>query len=88
MRDLIDLETTHARQLFGSAMRRARLSVGVSQRGLASMAGLNQSTICRLELGTIGGLRYATLMRILVALEPREISIVGTPWLYRVLQSS
>jgi transcriptional regulator with XRE-family HTH domain len=76
-------ETTRLRQLFGAALRQARTSAGLSQRALANLAGLNQSTICRLEAGAIGGLRYATLIRVLLALGTTEVDIVATPWFVR-----
>jgi predicted transcriptional regulator len=56
----------------------ARAGAGLSQRELAHLAWLNQSTICRIEIGTIGGLRYETLMRLLLALDVIEIRVVAT----------
>jgi transcriptional regulator with XRE-family HTH domain len=66
------------RELFGHGLLGARLDAGLSQRALASLAGLNQSTISRLERGTAGGLRYETLMRLLSALGAQRIRVVGT----------
>jgi predicted transcriptional regulator len=78
-----ELDTRRERALFGAAVRQARTGAGLSQRALANLAWLNQSTICRIEAGTIGGLRYATLMRLLLALDVIEIRLVGTPWFVR-----
>jgi transcriptional regulator with XRE-family HTH domain len=66
-------DTRRERALFGAALRQARISAALTQRELASLAWLNQSTICRIERGTIGGLRYDTLMRLLFALELTDI---------------
>jgi transcriptional regulator with XRE-family HTH domain len=77
-------ESGRPRALFGAAIRQARVGSGLSQRALANLAGLNQSTICRIEAGTIGGLRYATLMRVLLALDVIEIRMVATPWFVRM----
>jgi predicted transcriptional regulator len=71
-------DTRRERALFGAAIRRARAGAGLSQRELAHLAWLNQSTICRIEIGTIGGLRYETLMRLLLALDVIEIRVVAT----------
>jgi transcriptional regulator with XRE-family HTH domain len=78
-------DTRHARVVFGRGIAQARISAGLSQRSLAALAGLNQSTISRLETGTTAGVRSETLMRILNGLAVREVRIVATPWLYREL---
>ena len=72
------IDTRRARRRFGLGLRQARISAGLSQRSLANLAGLNQSTISRVETGSIGGLRYATLMRILEALQIVETRFVAT----------
>ena len=57
----------------GSAIQQYRRRKGWSQRQLSWLVGVNQSTISRLEKGTISGMRYSTLMRILGELSvPRE----------------
>jgi DNA-binding XRE family transcriptional regulator len=76
-------DTRLARAVFGRGIAQARLSAGLSQRSLAGLAGLNQSTISRLETGTTAGVRYETLMRILHGLGVREVRIVATPWFWR-----
>jgi transcriptional regulator with XRE-family HTH domain len=63
--------------MFGAALRDARNGAGLSQRSLAHIAWLNQSTISRVESGTVGGLRYETLMRLLLALDLMEVRIVA-----------
>lgn len=76
-------DTRHARVIFGRGIAQARISSGLSQRRLAALAGLNQSTISRLETGTTAGVRYETLMRILNGLAVRDVRIVATPWFFR-----
>ena len=69
---------------FGRGIRQARISCGLSQRSLAGLAGLNQSTISRLESGVIGGMRYETLMRVMHGLAIVEVRIVCIPWFVRM----
>jgi transcriptional regulator with XRE-family HTH domain len=53
------------RLIVGGAILHYRRRKGWSQRQLSWLVGLNQSTISRLEAGTISGMRYSTLVRIL-----------------------
>ena len=53
------------RSNLGRAVRQYRLSNGWSQRQLAWLVGVHQSTVARLELGTLTGMRLSTLARIL-----------------------
>jgi transcriptional regulator with XRE-family HTH domain len=69
---------------FGRGIRQARISCGLSQRSLAGLAGLNQSTISRLECGSLGGMRYSTLMRVLHGLATEDVRIVSVPWFIRM----
>ena len=65
-----------ARLALGRGLRRTRLQSGLSQEALGSMAGLSQSAISRIETGTVNGLRYSTLVRILVALDVDTVAFV------------
>ena len=76
-------DTRRERALFGTALRQARAGAGLSQRELGHLAWLNQSTISRVEAGTIGGLRYDTLMRLRFALDVYDIRMVAMPGIYR-----
>jgi transcriptional regulator with XRE-family HTH domain len=67
------------RMLLGLAIGRARRQAGLSQQMAADGSSLAQSTISRLETGTVNGLRYQTLMRILEALDVVEIQIRVAP---------
>lgn len=67
------------RVLLGLAIGRARRQAGLSQQMAADRGSLAQSTISRLETGTVNGLRYQTLMRILEALDVVEIQIRVAP---------
>ena len=48
----------------GSAVRSARLEIGVSQRRFAVLLGVSQSVLSRLETGALNGMRWQTLARI------------------------
>ena len=53
------------RSTLGRAVRQYRLANGWSQRQLAWLVGVHQSTVARLEQGTLSGMRLSTLTRIL-----------------------
>ncbi len=59
--------------VIGDAVRELRLEVGLSQRQLAWRVGFAQSTISRLETGSLRGLRFMNLALIVGALrlDPR-----------------
>ena len=63
------------RRLLGRAVRRARWNAQLSQEALGARAGLSQSAISRIETGTVNGLRYATLIRLLAALDCTDVRI-------------
>jgi|SRR6188768_3209482 len=52
------------RQVIGARFRNGRVRAGLSQRRLADLAGVSQSTISRLERGLILGMRFEAAMRI------------------------
>ena len=53
------------RSTIGRAIRQFRLANGWSQRQLGWLVGVHQSTIARLEAGTLSGMRLSNLARIL-----------------------
>ena len=53
------------RLTIGRAIRQFRLAHGWSQRQLGWLVGVHQSTIARLEAGTLSGMRLSNLARIL-----------------------
>ena len=55
-------------RIIGQAVLRVRLAAGLTQRQLAFRAGLNQSTISRLERGELHAMRLVTLARIVAVL--------------------
>ena len=64
---VIDVEDKVARdglRVIGAGIRLGRLEAGMTQRQIAWRVGVSQSTISRLETGTIQGMRLATLSRI------------------------
>ena len=64
LRDRSDPEWI-GRSSIGRSIRRFRLAKGWSQRQLGWMVGVHQSTIARLEAGTLSGMRLSNLARIL-----------------------
>jgi transcriptional regulator with XRE-family HTH domain len=69
------------RSTIGRAIRQFRLSNGWSQRQLGWMVGVNQSTIARLEGGTLSGMRLSNLARILgqLSLPPSALLVERGP---------
>ncbi len=63
-----DPATKHALEAIGAEVRGARLARGWSQRRLAGLSGVSQSTISRLECGVPCGMRLNTLARVHAAL--------------------
>ena len=59
-----ELAEAYGLRAIGTSVRRARLGQGMSQRQLGWRAGLNQSTISRLESGRLRTMRMVTLARI------------------------
>jgi len=62
--------------VLGELVRRARRAAGLSQRRLAQLCMLNQSTISRLENGLLRHLRFTTLARLLGILND---PLLGSP---------
>ena len=67
-------------EALGTVVRVWRRACGLSQRALAARAGVNQSTISRLETGKLSGLRLRRLARILGILQD---PLLGEPKRYR-----
>ena len=73
-------EVRAGRKIIGIAVRSARLDRGLSQHQLGWRASISQSTISRLESGTLKGLRLRTLARIIGMLNPPwGINLAGEP---------
>jgi transcriptional regulator with XRE-family HTH domain len=60
----VDLEL----EMLGRSVLRARTQARISQRHLGRLAGVHQSTISRLETGTLQGLRLSKLATIVATL--------------------
>ena len=58
------------RTIVGARFRNCRIKAGLSQRRLAELAGVSQSTISRLERGLVLGMRFEAAMRIAAAIGP------------------
>jgi len=63
-------------RILAHAIRRRRVTSGISQMQLAYRVGLNQSTISRLETGRLRAMRMVTLARVIGALNlpPGDLS--------------
>ncbi len=57
----------------------ARTARGLSQTTVAERSSLAQSTISRLETGTLRGMRYGTLMRVLATLDVASVHLESRP---------
>ena len=78
----LDPETRAGLLLLGEAFARLRSSRGISQRGLANMVDLSQSSISRFEAGIAPGMRARRMARMLAVLRAgpdslylREVSV-------------
>jgi len=58
-------------ELLGRWIRESRLQAGMTQGQLARLAGMHQSTLSRLERGTLEGLRLHRLAAIIAVLHSR-----------------
>ena len=63
--DDIDAVVDAGRRAIGAAIRRGRLTYGLSQRQLAWRVGVNQSTVSRIETGKLAGVRWPTFARMI-----------------------
>ncbi len=64
----LDGRTRHGFDLIGQLVRRRRQGLGLSQRQLERLSGVDQTVISRLENGTLGGLRWSRFARLVGAL--------------------
>jgi transcriptional regulator with XRE-family HTH domain len=58
-------------ELLGRWIRESRVQAGMTQSQLARLAGMHQSTLSRLERGTLEGLRLHRLASIISVLHSR-----------------
>jgi transcriptional regulator with XRE-family HTH domain len=58
-------------ELLGRWIRECRVRAGMTQAQLARLAGMHQSTLSRLERGTLEGLRLHRLAAIIAVLHSR-----------------
>ena len=66
--------------IIAKAIRGRRVASGLTQRQLGWRAGLNQSTISRLETGRLRTMRMVTLARIIGVLRlPADFAFPGEP---------
>ena len=59
-----DRRTLQGLQCIGRAVRQRRQRLGLSQRQLESLSGVDQTVISRLENGRLGGLRWSRFARL------------------------
>lgn len=60
---------------FGAALQRARKRLGLSQRAVAAKVGLEQSTVSRIEKGSVFQSSKADLLRAIVDDASREVGL-------------
>ena len=65
--------------VIGSAIRDARLRLGLTQRQLAWRSAMAQSTLSKLERGHLRGMRLRTLARLIGVLRARPNAHPGEP---------
>ncbi len=68
-----DAVTLRGLQIIGRALYEARRRAGLTQRRLAYICGVHQSTISRLERGRLNGIRLKKLALIVAALESLSV---------------
>jgi predicted transcriptional regulator len=68
-----DPVTLRGLAIIGQAIYEARRRAGLTQRRLAEICGLHQSTISRLETGRLNGIRLKKLALIVAALESLSV---------------
>ncbi len=64
----VDVRTARGFEAIGRLIRRRREFVGISQRQLEALSGVDQSVISRLETGRLRGLRWSRFARLADAL--------------------
>jgi transcriptional regulator with XRE-family HTH domain len=64
----VDVRTARGYARLGRLVRRPRERIGLSQRELHRLSGIDQSVISRLETGQLRGLRFSRLARLVDAL--------------------
>lgn len=64
----VDERTMRGYGRIGRLVRRRRERIGLSQRDLHRLSGIDQSVISRLETGRLRGLRFSRLARLVDAL--------------------
>ena len=64
-----DAATLHGLLIIGGLVYEGRRRAGITQRQLGRVAGVDQSTISRLERGRLNGMRLKRLASILAALD-------------------
>lgn len=62
-------------------MKSLRTTIGWSQRGLGARAGLSQSMVCLVELGSLGDLTFSTARVLLESMGARLVVSVDAPYL-------
>lgn len=80
-----DARTAHGFALIGRLVRRRRQRLGISQRQLEHLSGIDQSVISRLENGRLGGLRWSRFARLVDAVGGVGEADAAPPWSARFL---
>lgn len=76
----VDPRVADAAVRLGAGIRRARKNQLMTQSAVAAWAGLNQSTISRIECGKARSIRLENLVRILAVIEAVEVGSPDRHW--------
>jgi transcriptional regulator with XRE-family HTH domain len=60
-------------EMIGRMVKQRRLALGWTQRELSRRSGLDQAAICRLERGTLRGLRFKRFVAIVAAMNGLDV---------------
>jgi hypothetical protein len=82
---LADADSVRGFMLIGRLVRRRRERLGISQRQLELLCGVDQTVISRLENGRLGGLRWSRFARLVDALGGLGETDPQPAWARRVL---
>ena len=80
-----DQRTTLGFVLIGRVVRARRQRLGLTQRQLELLSGVDQSVISRLENGLLGGLRWSRFARLVGAIGGLGETDPAPPWSNRFL---
>ena len=73
-----DPQEQHGFELIGATVKRRRVSLGLTQRHLEALSGIDQTVISRIENGKQYGLRWSRFANLVDALGGFDVALA--PW--------